>query len=116
MKTHAILVDLDGTLIETAGANYHAYAQSLAEVGLSISRQEFDARAAGRNWKQFLPEMLKQAGIDADPARLANRSPATTGPSSLISDQVREQIQLISHLVGDFGRRLPQQSTLLGDE
>lgn len=73
MKKHAILVDLDGTLVETASANYHAYAQSLAEVGLLISRQDFDAQAAGRNWKQFLPEMLAQQGIDADPALLAAR-------------------------------------------
>jgi beta-phosphoglucomutase len=73
MMPHAILVDLDGTLVETASANYHAYAQALAEVGLPISRRDFDARAAGRSWKHFLPEMLAQAGIDADPAGIAAR-------------------------------------------
>ncbi|AMO24436.1 fructose-1-phosphate/6-phosphogluconate phosphatase [Ramlibacter solisilvae] len=73
MKPQALLVDLDGTLVETASANYHAYAQSLAEVGLTISREEFEARAAGRNWRQFLPEMLAEAGIAAEPRTIADR-------------------------------------------
>ncbi len=33
----------------------------------------FDAVAAGRNWRQFLPELLARAGVAADPATVARR-------------------------------------------
>jgi beta-phosphoglucomutase len=73
MTPLAILVDLDGTLVDTALANYEAYAQSLAEVGVTISRERFDREVAGRNWKQFLPEMLARAGVQAEPRAVAAR-------------------------------------------
>lgn len=72
----AILVDLDGTLVDTALANYEAYAQSLAEVGVAITRERFDREVAGRNWKQFLPEMLARAGVQAEPRAVAARKTA----------------------------------------
>jgi beta-phosphoglucomutase len=76
MKPLAILVDLDGTLVDTALANYEAYAQSLAEVGVAISRERFDSEVAGRNWKQFLPEMLARAGVQVEPRTVAARKTA----------------------------------------
>lgn len=54
----ALLVDMDGTLVETSAANFAAYAAALAEVGVTVARAEFDAVAAGRNWRQFLPGLL----------------------------------------------------------
>lgn len=76
MTSAAYLVDLDGTLADTAEANYRAYALALAEAGLEITRAAFDQRAFGRNWRQFLPELLKEAGVDADPAHIATRKAA----------------------------------------
>ena len=67
----AIFVDLDGTLVETRAANHAAYAAALEEVGVSVSRHEFDRVAHGRNWRQFLPAMLE--GRDVDPAQVACR-------------------------------------------
>ncbi len=62
----ALLVDLDGTLVDTREANFRAYAQALAEVGIVIDRPRFDAIADGRNWRQFLPAFIdRTAGIDA---------------------------------------------------
>lgn len=54
----ALLVDLDGTIADTADANFAAYAQACEEAGASIGREQFDRIAFGRNWRQFLPEIF----------------------------------------------------------
>lgn len=69
----ALLFDLDGTLADTAAANFSAYAQALAEVGVAVDRTGFDAVAHGRNWRQFLPELLERGGSVADAAGVARR-------------------------------------------
>lgn len=76
MTVHAYLVDFDGTLADTSHANYLAYAGALHEVGLAIGREQFDKEAFGRNWREFLPALLKQNGIHADPAAIAARKVA----------------------------------------
>ena len=69
----AYLVDFDGTLADTGDANYLAYAAALHEVGVAIDREQFDSQAFGRNWRQFLPVLLKDHACDADPAAVAAR-------------------------------------------
>jgi HAD superfamily hydrolase (TIGR01509 family) len=69
----ALLFDLDGTLADTAAANHSAYAGALAEVGVRVDRTTFARVADGRNWRQFLPELLGAAGVEADPERIARR-------------------------------------------
>ena len=74
----ALMVDLDGTLADTADANYRAYAAALAEAGVEVDRAEFDAEAEGRNWRRFLPVFL---GPDraAEAASVAARKTALYG-------------------------------------
>jgi len=69
----AYLIDFDGTLADTSEANYQAYAQALQEVGVAVSREKFDREAFGRNWRQFLPQFLAEAGNAAEPAAVAAR-------------------------------------------
>ena len=69
----ALLVDMDGTLVDTSAANHAAYAAAMQEVGVSVTRDAFDRVAQGRNWRQFLPALLTQAGCGADPAGIAAR-------------------------------------------
>ena len=69
----ALLVDMDGTLVDTAVANYEAYAAALGSVGVEVDRAAFDEVAQGRNWRQFLPALLAAGGSDADPADVAAR-------------------------------------------
>jgi HAD superfamily hydrolase (TIGR01509 family) len=69
----ALLVDMDGTLVDTRAANYAAYAAALTEVGVTVDRAAFDGMAHGRNWRQFLPDLLSLSGCNADPARVAAR-------------------------------------------
>lgn len=69
----AYLVDFDGTLADTCLANYCAYAGALEEAGILISREEFEAEAFGRNWRDFLPVLLQKKGSRADPATIAAR-------------------------------------------
>ncbi|MBN8649123.1 MAG: HAD family phosphatase [Caulobacterales bacterium] len=69
----AILCDFDGTLVDTSYANYKAYGQALEEVGLQISYEEFDKIAFGKNWRQFLPQLLEIKSINADAEKIALR-------------------------------------------
>ena len=39
---NAILVDLDGTLVETGEANFQAYAAALREAGVEVDGERFD--------------------------------------------------------------------------
>ena len=72
-RIEAVLVDLDGTLVDTSEVNYQAYAAALVEVGVHIERAAFDRVAQGRNWKQFLPDILANAGLAKQPADIAKR-------------------------------------------
>lgn len=69
----ALLVDLDGTLADTATANFEAYSAALGEVGAAVTRERFDSAVQGQNWRQFLPTLLAEAGVTADPAGVAQR-------------------------------------------
>ena len=75
--TDALLVDLDGTLVETGEANFQAYAAALREAGVEIDRRRFDELSQGRNWRDFLPLMLARTG--ASPAAVAARKAALYG-------------------------------------
>jgi beta-phosphoglucomutase len=75
----ALLFDLDGTLVDTSEANFRAYRDALGEVGVTIERERFERVAFGRNWRQFLPQFLEQAGSEADPANVAARKRALYG-------------------------------------
>jgi HAD superfamily hydrolase (TIGR01509 family) len=75
--TDALLVDLDGTLVDTGEANFQAYAAALREAGVEIGRRRFDELSQGRNWRNFLPLML--AGAEASPEAVAARKAALYG-------------------------------------
>lgn len=76
LDAQALIFDLDGTLVDTAAANYRAYAAALREVGVEVERMRFDAVARDRNWRDFLPDLLAQAGVVADAAAVAARKRA----------------------------------------
>jgi beta-phosphoglucomutase len=69
----ALQFDLDGTLIDSAEANYSAYARALHEVGAIVEPSEVARRAAGRQWREFLPELLASAGVEREPGEVARR-------------------------------------------
>jgi beta-phosphoglucomutase len=73
LKLRALLFDLDGTLIDSAAANHAAYARALREVGAMIGPGEVAGTAAGRHWREFVPELLAAAGIACDPRHVARR-------------------------------------------
>ena len=54
----ALLVDLDGTLVDTAEANFAAYRAALQAHGVTLTREWWDANGFGRNWREFLPALL----------------------------------------------------------
>jgi HAD superfamily hydrolase (TIGR01509 family) len=73
LRLKALLFDLDGTLVDTASANYQAYANALREVGVAVEPQAVADASAGRHWKDFLPELLTKAGVHSDPELIARR-------------------------------------------
>ena len=52
----AIITDFDGTLVNTFQANYHAYREAFAQVGLSISEEEY-RRCYGLRFDDFMKVM-----------------------------------------------------------
>jgi HAD superfamily hydrolase (TIGR01509 family) len=72
-KLRALLFDLDGTLVDSARANHAAYSRALFEVGARVEPDEVARAAAGRQWREFLPAILRHAGVQCDPAAVARR-------------------------------------------
>lgn len=56
----AILVDFDGTLVNTESANAKAYSASLRSYGFDVSEEKILNYCSGRHWSIFLPEILKE--------------------------------------------------------
>lgn len=73
MAPRAILIDFDGTLVDTGAANYESYAAALSEVGVTVDRSTFDRHVSGRSWREFLPRLLEEAGVVADCQSIAQR-------------------------------------------
>ena len=86
----ALLVDLDGTLVDTRTANYLAYAEALAAVGVTVERGRWDEMAEGRNWRQFLPAFLEEVP-EAEPERIAAHK-ARLYPGKLAESFVNEAL------------------------
>jgi beta-phosphoglucomutase len=72
-RIRALLFDLDGTLVDSAEANYSAYSRALADFGVHVESRVVAEIAADRQWREFLPELLRRAGVDEDPSRIAGR-------------------------------------------
>jgi HAD superfamily hydrolase (TIGR01509 family) len=72
-KLRALLFDLDGTLVDSARANHAAYSRALFEVGAPVEPHEVARVAAGRQWREFLPALLRTAGVHCDPTAVARR-------------------------------------------
>ena len=53
-----IMVDLDGTLVDTCLANYKAYQAAAQPLGVSIDDAYFQQHCNGRHYKEFLPELV----------------------------------------------------------
>jgi HAD superfamily hydrolase (TIGR01549 family) len=67
------LFDLDGTLIDSATANYTAYSRALLEFGVRIEPEAVAKAVVGRQWREFLPDILHKAGVERDPEAIALR-------------------------------------------
>ena len=53
-EVRLLLLDFDGTLADTREANYQAYARTLAEEGISLSRESYLARYFGMRCAEFM--------------------------------------------------------------
>ncbi len=68
----ALLVDMDGTLVQSAHANAAAYAMALSECGITVNIDKLAPLIDGRSWRDFLPE-LTAARSDVIPEQVARR-------------------------------------------
>lgn len=48
MDLHALIFDMDGTLVATDDLHFEAYVKVLGDLGMTLGRPEYDARMAGR--------------------------------------------------------------------
>ena len=54
-----IIFDLDGTIIDSANANYKSYHDALEEIGVNLTREFFDIHCFnGQHYKDFLPKLI----------------------------------------------------------
>lgn len=64
-RIRLILLDFDGTLVDTRRANARAYVETLREAGYAMTEEE----SAARHFGVRCPEFLRSIGID-DPAEI----------------------------------------------
>lgn len=57
-KDKLIIVDLDGTLFDTADVNYLAYKKALEEYGFSLSKDYYATNCNGAHYKKYLPKII----------------------------------------------------------
>lgn len=61
-----IMVDLDGTLVDTKDINYHAYKDALAKYGYEIDYDYFCAYCNGRHYLDFIPQIVADESLYND--------------------------------------------------
>ena len=60
MIVKAILVDFDGTLIDSEHANSCAYSEAIKSNGFTYDAELIYSILLGRHWSEFLPDVLKE--------------------------------------------------------
>lgn len=58
-----LIVDMDGTLVNTYAVNYFAYHEALNVYGIPLEMQFYRENCNGRSYKDFLPSILIDGGI-----------------------------------------------------
>lgn len=81
----AILFDFDGVIVDSEPLHYAAFAQTLSQVGLSITREAYFAEFLGVDDKRMFQRMFERAGRAIDDSTLA----------SLLADKSRQVMSLI---------------------
>lgn len=61
MTDKLIIFDMDGTLFDTAQANYLAYQTALQEQGFSLDRARFIRECSGKYYQDFLRDIMENA-------------------------------------------------------
>ena len=56
-----IIVDLDGTLVDTKDVNYHAYREAIKPYGYEIDYRYYCEYCNGRHYLDFLPQITTQS-------------------------------------------------------
>lgn len=64
IKDGLIIIDLDGTLINTNDINYHAYNAALKEFGFEIDYKYFCEQCNGYSYKSFLPKVMGKSDAE----------------------------------------------------
>lgn len=89
-KIEAVLVDMDGTLIDTARANAMAYAEAFRFYGYCVDEERFSREFIGASWRHFMPILAPGAGVDVVEGILKKKREVYLG--SLHNTQVNEAL------------------------
>ena len=104
-RIRLLLLDFDGTLVDTRRANARAYVATLAEQGIRITEEEYLARWFGMRCNEFLTEM----GINDPAERERRRQPPFAIDHAVTGDDygIRIAVQSVTHL--PCGARTPDR-------
>ena len=50
-----MILDMDGTLFDTTGVNYHSYKDAISEYGYDVDYDFYRYECNGKHYKDFLP-------------------------------------------------------------
>lgn len=64
-RLHALLFDLDGTLVNSDPLHYHAYRDVMARHGVAIDHHQYDTQMSGRPNALLVAELLPAYSADA---------------------------------------------------
>ena len=68
----ALLIDFDGTIVNTEIANAKAYAKALENHGFSVPFESVLSTCIGRHWSKFLPDLLGESYSEIIGKRVAD--------------------------------------------
>ena len=89
-----IMVDLDGTLVDTCLANYKAYQVAAQPFGVDIDYAYFQQYCNGRHYKEFLPQLV---GNDVDVMEQIHHAKQQLYPQYFSFIQLNEPLAALLH-------------------
>lgn len=89
-----VIFDMDGTLFDTAEANFLAYQKALSEYGFLVDRDYFIQHCNGKYYKDFLPQIIKSS----DNKLMEKIHDQKTEVYTFFFEQIRENMMLFNML------------------
>ena len=109
----AILVDLDGTLVDTSGVNYMAYEAAVSQFGYHIEYEYFKNYCNERYYLDFLPQLTTDDKIILEAIHQVKKETYKNYLNEArINVQLVDILQRAREFVDDTGKRKSRENTI----